>query len=396
MPSPDDELAPSAASWEVRDLAGCAAFYVIGQTMIALLGAVAPAAVRTVEGGPLLSPDSQRYLAAAQELSHLRVEDASTLGYVLVLALGDLLGSAARFALVVQALALVAAGAAMITIGRLYHRPLTGWFAAATLLMNPLLAQWSRFVLTEPLFYAGLVGTLAAMLTAYSRTEPGWAPLWVIALATATIRPNAIVVPAAVATFVLVWRRPRWWVLAVAGVWCVIGVIGIFSPTHASGGGGAANTLAARTYAGEVIWGLPELRLDMPASEDTTDVRGEAFVSYAADHPLPVVGLGLRRTAWELVQIRPHYPASVNVLVGLGMFAFYLFALVGRQRLAATEIDGAVACLALPLLGTIFLTWATPEGRFGWAVLLLLIPWVAAGMSDTFGRLARTARSPTG
>ena len=368
-------------------IAAVLALAVLGQALLVLIGEVAPDLVRFTGIGPKIAPDTRGYLNAAAMLPEIEAEWWGKILYVFLLRLGMVLGSAEWFAVLAQFLLAWSAGVALVNLGHRINHPSAGWISAAVWLLNPQTAQWTSAVLTDSAFMSMMVLALWASHRAI-REPSRWAAAFTWAVLVALIRPNGILAVASVGAL-RAWargvdRRPTRSSLllrscatvAIASV--VLLVLGL-SPAHRSGTGGPADHPLERLVAGEVVWGEEDWSRTMPPAAD--DERSlPALVRYAASVPLETLDVGIRRIGVEFIQVRPHYPRPVNVLVGGTMLAYLAAAVLGALTPAGRTLRRPVAMLVIPMLAGIGATWASPEGRFGWAFLVLLAPWVGIGL----------------
>jgi 4-amino-4-deoxy-L-arabinose transferase-like glycosyltransferase len=99
------------------------------------------------------------------------------------------------------------AALAMLSLGRRYSGELAGWLAASFYLLHPLINQWTRYVLTESLFYAGIILTAWFLSRSIDNNTPFSPYLWLVAAATASLRPNGILLLGAVASALVLARH---------------------------------------------------------------------------------------------------------------------------------------------------------------------------------------------
>lgn len=373
-----------------RDLATVIGLVVLGQVLIQVLGRLAPALVRYPgPWGPTPAPDTRVYVSAAERLPSLDPSLTTKLAYVALVRLDQSLG-AQGWSLV--GLQLVLLGLAAWTLLR-YVGPRwgqrAGVLSAAALVLNPHVTQWTRTILTDPVFMPLLV--VLVILLAVSAERPGWTPLTVgLALLIVLVRPNGLGA-ALGAAVILVTRLPRGRVPALLATFAMVALLVVTTPAFQSPGGDV-NTLANRTYEGLVVWAEPnDVTIGMPAPDDPSDLSNAAMIRYAVQHPVAVAALGVRRVVAEITQVRGHYPRVVNVIVGVQMALFLLLAIAGAVRARRDPINRSIIAVSAGLFLVIAATWAIAEGRFGWAAFATWSPWIGIG-SDAL--LSRIRRSP--
>lgn len=368
----------------------------LGQILLIALGPLSRIE-RTQAGsaGPagvaLLSSDSLYYLSASTADTILPDLPFNRLAYPLILKVGSLLGSAETFGVVVNFLAWVVAGAALYDLGRRYGRGrAAGLFACAAVLVNPLAAQWVRFVLTETLIYS--VAILSVWALARQVRQPLSAHsvlLWMAPTVFAVfLRPNGVLLLGSSVTLGLLLHQRRGARLRaglgalIVAVWALCALF-VFAVSSGIGRSDTAVTsvIVNLTYDGVVVEGSPEVivRTPMPPAENARDHSLNGALGYVAQHPFDIARLALLRVAYETFQLRPHYPPLVNVVMGLGFGTFLILALLGRILTRRTELGVIVLVMTLPQALLIAMTFAVPESRYGWTYLVTLAVWVGVG-----------------
>lgn len=337
--------------------------WLVGQVLVVLLFGRA--------GFVQYGVDSATFLAAAERFP----SDQGTLrgytGYVAVLAVGELLGSAAWFLVIVQNVLLLVACACLVDIGGRLGNRMAGVLGALALLLNPLFAQWFRYVLTETLFVSGIIVLLWVMVRS---TDGGKGWRWAVmatAVAVATVRPNGALLIASALSF-LGWtiakgRRRALGVTAVLGPWLLAGIAAL-TLSSAQQIHGSENSFATKTLAGEVFWNETDSALPMPEPNRPV-LNNLDVVVYALDHPVDVARLYGTRLGYELLQIRPRYSGQLNLFAIVTTPLLWAAAAAGWFRVRRSQVVTAHTLIVVPQAFLICVTWATPEGRFGWWLL---------------------------
>jgi len=351
-----------------------------------LLGQVATATLFSLSADPLVGGDS--YLSIAQRFPSLSASEWPYGGYIILLRLGMATGSAAWFAVAVQCIAAGAAGGALLSLGRRFSGSIAGWVAAATYLLHPLVAQWTRYVLTESLFYSGVIAVAWLLVRVIDLDRPFWWPLWLTTAATASIRPNGLILIGAAVSIVAMARHKGPWKTLPVVLFVWIGVLVLATLASPFAGAAEENRIGPRTWSGDVVWNVPEERIEMP-QPSVRDTSNSAFVGYAVEHPVDVALLGARRVWWELKQVRPWYSQELNAFTAITMTTFYLLAAVGAWSSRRSSLMLVTTGLSLPSMALIGATWAIWEGRFGWWFLVVWTVWVGIGAErlTAIGRL---------
>lgn len=359
-----------------------------------------------VGGIALLSPDSEYYLDLSGSTSILGQTPPTRIMLPLLLRLGSTLGSAETFLVCLNLLALLLAGMALHDLVlRLGGTSAAGMLATGALVVNPLTAQWARFVLTETLAYAAVVGILWAILRFGSRRTLGaFVVILLLGGFLTLLRPNGILVlagslSAVVATSNLIRRRNGVQRGLIHGViWVVAFALALIASREPDPGVPATeNVIVSRLYDGVIIEGTPEVLVTtlMPPPADPSDASLSAAIAYAIRHPLPVAKLGALRVIYETLPVRPHYPAAVNLVLGFGFALFVLLVLVGARVARSRLLRDAVSMLSVPQMLLVAATFAVPESRYGWTYLVTLCVWAGIGGDRILAR-SRAVWGPQG
>ena len=344
--------------------------------IILCTGQIATAQLFSLPFGPIEGGDS--YLSLADKFPNLSAAEWSYGGYVSILYLGSLLGSSEWFTFFLQMTVVFAASKALLTIGRQFDGEMVGWLAATIYLCHPMVAQWSRYLLTDSLFYAFIVLSTSELLRIIRKDSVSYKKIFFYLLVVITLRPNGIVFVATVVVIALIFTvlTKRKKSLLVSFVAILFLLISLFSPTLNSGN--ELNNFGPQAWNGVVVHGVEEEKIDMPQPE-SFDTSNKAFLVYISKHPLPMLELGTRRVWWELKQVRPWYSKNLNYFLKISMTFFYITSAIGfwvsRKELTTKAITG----ITIPFVILIGATWAIWEGRFAWWFLSLWTLWSAKG-----------------
>ena len=343
-----------------------------------------------VVGVAILAPDSVLYLPP--EGSNGLVLDApwTRWTYPVLILLSDRIGDQYLGVIIMQSAALWLAGALLFAEMQRTVSLRAAWFAAAILLLNPMTAQWSRIIMSEAIFFAAIATVLALLRRWLDDRSPWRASLAVlIAIGVLFLRPNGFLVLASALTVllmvVLAGRRSRR--LSVTAVWLAAAIL--LPIASAATGPPAEGSFTSQIYDGVVVEGAAHVRtvIRMPAPADPQDESYAAAVQYAASNPVAIARLGAARLIAETAQVRRHYPALINGLMGGAMAIFLIALLLGSlsRRSEGWRLVGAT--LALPLMFMTTITFAVAEGRYGWGYLIALSPLVAIGADRAVERV---------
>lgn len=341
-----------------------------------------------------LAPDSHWYLERAMPGESLGDVGWTTWGYVLMLRAGHYAGDAAVFAVIVQVLLAVVAGAALFHIVTQRHGPFAGFLASAALTMNPLTAQWVRFILTEGVFQPLMVLIVIAVSNILVGDRPmrprAVGAVFALAGLALITRPNGFLVVLSVFALLALkqaTRRRKFLLLTTTGLLTPVLMFAALSTT----GQPSEATLADQWYRGVVLEGTAEVRrtIPMPSPADASDTSEAALARYAMTHPVSALRLMTTRIVVEVAQVRPHYPLIANIAAGAAILLYLFAAVVGAITPGAQQMRRASLFLAIPHLLLVGVTFATPEARYGWSGMIALSPLVGIGANRVVVSLGR-------
>lgn len=355
-----------------------------------VLGQILVTKLYSLPVGPQLAGDSGRYLSGGETFPHLDQVQWGYSGYCALMWVDNLVGFNNWPIVILQAAAVVLAARLLWDLAKSQGGHFAGVVAATLFLVNPLIAQWTRYILAEALFYVATVVLLWGA-TKWLGPERNVTPALIFgAIGSVTTRPNGVVViPVLLAVGVLLaGPRTRRRLLGSGVVVLAAGLAVASLPTFQSGGGGAENSFVQRMARGEVLWNEDQWSIDMPQVSSTASTNFDLVV-YVAAHPFDVAVLGSARLGAELIQVRPQYSALNNLMAGLIMVSFLAFFASGFSFLKRSHLRLSVILISLPYMGLISLTWAIQEGRFGWWFMVTWIPIAAVGVDRMTFRLGR-------
>lgn len=368
----------------------------VGQLLLALLAPLSRASSDGVltDGIALLAPDSLTYLDLAADPAWLDRTPWNRLLLVALLRGGTALGTTTFHLVLFQAMTLAVAAALAHDIAVRRGGPTAGVVAAAIVAVNPLTAQWVRFILTETIMLSLVVITLwLADRMVTSAAGPRIIALLLTTASAATfLRPNGILVLGGVLT-ILLGRVPRMRrALALALVWAAVAG-GLLLGLEAAGQP-AERPLTAQLHAGVVVEGTDDvlMTIAMPTPDEPEDVSTAAGLRYVVSEPLPVARLGMIRILVEVAQVRRHYPVPVNIAVGIAMALLLYATIIGLRTSGARSLARTSAALGVPILLLVGATFATPEGRYGWGALVLTAPLAGIGAARVLERASAGVR----
>jgi 4-amino-4-deoxy-L-arabinose transferase-like glycosyltransferase len=267
-----------------------------------------------------------------------------------------------------------------------------GWISAAFYLLFPLITQWTRYILTESIFYALII--IGMRLATYRRSKWSTSSLICVVTILTLLRPNGVIVACALATVFILSNIKAISVkmLLILLIWALGSFYGLMLlGSNSVGQVTVQNTIFERTLEGNIVFGVKEISYKMP-SPSTSDRSNGAFVNYILEYPVDNLRLGALRLFWEFKQVRPWYSSSLNSFISLAMFNFYLFSLIGLIKVRHKVIVRSITVLTIPSATLIAGTWAIWEGRFAWWVLVCWIPLFGFGFSYVYEFFSKQIR----
>jgi 4-amino-4-deoxy-L-arabinose transferase-like glycosyltransferase len=292
-----------------------------------------------------LGADSNRYLTgAARLLAHEPLEGLQRwyAGYAAIIAVCQSAGWGLGGVVLLQLVAAAVAVVALYGLGRALGDSRTGVVAAPLFAVNPDVARWNLFVLTDA-FYISLFPVLALAIWKGREGSASWLLLALTTLAClALLRPSGwLLLPVAAVFWIRQARLNR--VLkraAVAGALCAFGAWALTSTAGATAGR-EPHLLLGR---GEVIWGYTAARLVMPEPPASRREVWQATIVYVAAHPLASAHLAVTRVSWELAHGRPFYSPLHNAACLL-LLPVHALALWGLRQTWRHPLTGSLVML---------------------------------------------------
>lgn len=357
--------------FDFRKFAVISIMFVFGQLAVSLLF--------NLKSFVISRGDSAFYFSAASHVTELSDFERLYSGYIFSLRLSQTVSSSGMFMVVIQATFVILASYSMFSLAKDYGGLLAGWVSVSFYLLAPMLSQWTRYILTESLFYSLIViGLRIATLKLY------WSQLAMIPvlLLLSFLRPNGVIVACAIFSIYVLGKisTKTTRISLVSFIW-IIGLL--FSVNSISGDASeksVQNSIFQKTLDGNVVYGVKELNYQMPQSL-SLDRSTTAYIKYVIENPISNLKIGTLRVFWELKQVRPWYSTSLNLFLCFTMGAFYIFSIFGLVRIWRKPLVKAIAMLTFPSVLLIAITWAIWEGRFAWWFLVTWIPLFGIGVA---------------
>ena len=121
---------------------------------------------------------------------------------------------------------------------------------------------------------------------------------------------------------------------------------------------------------GEVIWGHPELRIEMPKEEIKNQENWSQGYKYIIKHPISCIKLAFLRIGNMFIQIRSHHSTIYKAHILLWIIPAYFLAFIGIIKYRKSMIIRIVLVVIIGHAFIVALTYATHESRF----LIYILP----------------------
>lgn len=337
------------------------------------------------------------FLNRAASLDTVLSQGWTRMGYPALLLLSGQFGSSTTTIVYLQFAAFVASGALLYQLVHDHVGSIGAFGATAFFAANPMTAQWVRVVMTESVFFSLIVASVIVCLRMQETVSAKGVSLLLLCTSLAAVlRPNGFLLFLSAAILLSRTFPCRLRGFVISGI-ALLGLA--LLPLAAQASGQPTNgSLVNHLYRGVVIHGTShvETTLNMPAPENYDDETLSAAARFVAQHPAAVVRLGATRVIVETLQARRHYPTPVNIAFLSFTLAYIGFVILGLQRTTTRAFLSPVLAFSLPQVAMVGATFAVPEGRFGWAYLLMFAPIAGGGISVTVSACARTRTFTSG
>tara|TARA_B100000575_G_C23068698_1_gene615492 strand:- start:50 stop:1102 length:1053 start_codon:yes stop_codon:yes gene_type:complete len=311
--------------------------------------------LRGFDLSPIVEWDSYGYLNAAERFPNLLPDEKLYSGIIVYLKVASLLGPVKWIAVIGNTFGVLISSECLWQITNKYSSKNCAWISVFIFLLNPLTAQWTRWVMTESLYFSAVI--IWMWLFIYQTSFL----LILFSTLASTLRPNAIILLFISLIGNHIYKikiklKPIIKIFVLSAIIFLILIALCFNTFE-----GESNLLLKGFSNGIVIWNMPETYIEI------------------TNTPLDYVNLFFRRIFWEIIQIRPWYSFRNNFFISIFMIFFYLFSVRGAWIIRKSKLFLATTLITFPSLIIIGLTWSIYEGRFGWWFLVSWIPLAAIG-----------------
>ena len=270
--------------------------------------------LRGFDLSPIVLSDSFEYLNAAERFPNLFPYEKLYSGIIVYLKFASLLGPVKWIAVIGNTIAVFISSECLWQITNKYASKNCAWIAVFILLLNPLTAQWTRWVLTESLYFSAVI--IWMWLFIYQSSFL----LIIFSTIASTLRPNAFTL-----LFISLIGNPIYKIQI--KLMQIIKII-LFSTTILlilfalvfNKIEGVSNSIIEGFSNGMVIWNMPETYIEI------------------TNNPISYINLFFRRIFWEIIQIRPWYSFKNNLFISFFMIFFYIFFLRGAWIIRKSKL----------------------------------------------------------
>jgi len=332
--------------------------------------------------GIMRGGDSPRYESGSQNLLQgkpLQGKQVFYPGYIAVVALAQWLGAGPVGVVAIQIALSGVAALALYDLGCRLSGPIAGFLAALFFAANPDIAQWNTYILPDSLYISAVILTVWSIYNACLRKGFWYLGAALIAIATASIRPNGwILIPIAGLYWALIInsrKSIRWLSISLTiAVLVVILLTSLGSRTFFS-----TRNPFQMLLRGEVVWGYEDWQLRMPSGGETSDKGLVAILRYAIQHPIAAIRLAIYRVGACLAHLRPYYSFRRNLVLFVFIGPLYIFGQYGFMRHWRDRLAILLTSVIAGHLLIVALTFADWDGRFLVYVLPLIGIFSACG-----------------
>jgi hypothetical protein len=311
-------------------------------------------------------------------------------GYYLFLKFCHILGNQVYFAVIFQSILTLIAAKKLISIGELLLHRRVGLISAGIYLLTPELTQWTRYILSESLFFSFtiIVFYYSTKVILLENLKKNLSMFLLSAVITSSLRPNGIIFFVTVLAFLIFIfiKKTMHKLLLILVVWfAALFTLGFTS----TGSSRTTSRIPKKFFEGQIEYEADFLVQQMPSP--LPDVFNfQTMLLYMLEHPLETIKLWAIRLIFEMAQIRPWYSILHNTVTLFTMILFYSFSIVGYIKSRHNKLILFVYFVSTTSALTICLTWAIWEGRFAWWFLVTWIPFVSIGILTVSNFLSKT------
>jgi 4-amino-4-deoxy-L-arabinose transferase-like glycosyltransferase len=321
-------------------------------------------------GGIQYGCDANRYIEGAENLIHnkgILGYRKAYLGYMVIIAFGQICGFGLEFTLVIQIIATLLSSIALYDLAKsITNSKAAGIIGAGFYLVNPFIVTWVLFIHTESLYASLLILSAWAINKAIQKQNINYYfLLLLIVFITTTIRPNGWVVIPLSFIFLIQYSKINGRLKFFTWVSILIIFIAIMNNSPWFSKKSDLEKVSQLIVSGKIICDPETYHLSMP--EETFSHKNDLSESliYIVKHPIAFGKLAILRIGSELLPIyRPWLTVEFILRFLLWMLPAYIFTIIGsiffRKQLGLKIV---LAIIFAHLL-IIALTFSEREFRF--------------------------------
>ena len=319
--------------------------------------------------------DSDRYLLGAESILNgipIIGRGNQYLGYLIFIALIKFMSLPIEFVVVSQIIIAIIAALTLFNLAKaITGNSISGYVAISLYMMNPFITTWHTFILTESLYSSFVIFSCWAFYKVLNSRSYKYIIIFIfILLTTILIRPNGwIFLPIFICFFVFYSKlKLKVKISSVIIIFFSFIILASSIPTLQKGIN--VTTPVELMKKGEVIWGHPELRIEMPKEEIKNPENWSQGYKYIIKHPISCIKLAFLRVENMFIQIRSHHSITYKIHILLWIIPAYLLAFIGIIKYRKSMIIRIVLAVIIGHAFIVALTYATHESRF----LIYILP----------------------
>lgn len=321
--------------------------------------------------------DSERYLLGAESIlngTSIIGRGNQYFGYMIFIALIKFIGLPLEFVLIFQIIISIIAAFTLFNLAKyITGNSISGYVAISLYMLNPFINTWHTFILTESLYSSCVIFSCWAFYKVLKFRSYKYIIIFIIILlSTIFIRPNGwIFLPIFICFFIFYSKLKRKVkISSVIIIFFSFIILANSIPTLQK----AINvtTPIELMKKGEVIWGHPELRTEMPKEEIKNQENWSQGYKYIIKHPFACSKLAFLRVGNMFIQVRSHHSTIYKAHILLWIIPAYFLAFLGIIKYRKSMIMRIFLAVIAGHAFIVALTYATHESRF----LIYILPLI--------------------
>lgn len=321
--------------------------------------------------------DSERYLLGAESIlngTSIIGRGNQYFGYMIFIALIKFIGLPLEFVLIFQIIISIIAAFTLFNLAKyITGNSISGYVAISLYMLNPFINTWHTFILTESLYSSCVIFSCWAFYKVLKFRSYKYIIIFIIILlSTIFIRPNGwIFLPIFICFFIFYSKlKLKVKISSVIIIFFSFIILANSIPTLQK----AINvtTPIELMKKGEVIWGHPELRTEMPKEEIKNQENWSQGYKYIIKHPFACSKLAFLRVGNMFIQVRSHHSTIYKAHILLWIIPAYFLAFLGIIKYRKSMIMRIFLAVIVGHAFIVALTYATHESRF----LIYILPLI--------------------